>query len=49
MNLGIQKWMENIRGYYDTGKIIVNLAFSLLTWTFFIGQSVHPVEEKVIG
>ena len=49
MNLGIQKWMENIRGYYDTGKFVVNLAFSLLTWTSFIGQFVHPVEVKGMG
>ena len=33
--------MYNIRGYYDRGKIVVNL---VPTWNSFIGQFVHPIE-----
>ena len=39
--------MKNIRGYYDRGKVFVNLGcyFPLL----FIGQFVHPVGGEVTG
>ena len=34
-----------IRGYYDSGKIVVNLG-CLHGWISFIGQFVRPIEGK---
>ena len=39
--LPVQKWMKNIRGYYDKGENCRE--FRLLTWTTFIGQFIQPV------
>ena len=38
-----QKWIKNIRGYYDREKWS---SIQLANWTEFISQFVHPVGEE---
>ena len=35
------QWMLNIRGYYDSGKIVANLSF--------VVQFIHPEGEEGMG
>ena len=42
-----KKWIGNIRGYYDRGRNCRQ--FSLLTWTSYIGQFIHPELVEDMG